>query len=284
MVIILLTVCFFLNLKCGYAITDTASVHINAAINLNEINLNGYTSPKSKVELNSIGVYAVTFSDSLGYFEFKNIILPKNYSDLCVNSIDDSNRYSNPVCIPPPPHTNYFTEIGPVILPPTLTINNSSIKPNSTVISSGQAIPNSEIQLYFYKVNDNAKSFPKSVHAYSLPVFSTKSDESGNFSVNLPTAYSSNYRLYASTEFKENFSPKSNTLIYALPSLWQLFFQKNTYFVFTLPFFILTLILFFILLVLKNKPQLSLLTPALRRDFSPAIYPEHLIRSSYIPE
>ena len=214
---------------------ESGSISISATIEENRITIFGYTSPKSRVELSSPKVFAVTYSDQNGYFVFDKTLLPKNPSDLCFISYDNNNRTTNPVCIPPPPPTNYHTNIGTILLPPTISLENDKIKPNSTVVSSGQAIPNSIVSLHFYKVNNSSLSFPKEAQAYSLPSVIATTDSLGNFSLNLPTAYSSDYRLYVSAKFEENYSPKSNTLIYFLPSFFSFFLQRYPFLLFLLP-------------------------------------------------
>jgi len=248
----LLLLISFLTLPSPVLSTTTVS----ASIGQNQVTINGYTSPSSRVELSSPKAYAVTYSDPQGYFIFNKIILPRDPSELCFSSLDSEFRRTVPVCIPPPPTTNFETNIGPILLPPTISIDQDKIKPNSTIISSGQAIPNSNVNINFYKVNDKAVSFPKEVQAYSLPSINVKADSNGRFYLNLPTAYSSNYRLYASTKFEDNYSPKSNTLIYILPSLFYIFLQQNAYLIFWLPLFLFTLIVFFFLLYLYNRPKI----------------------------
>ncbi|MEI8068058.1 MAG: hypothetical protein WCG91_03910 [Candidatus Shapirobacteria bacterium] len=276
-------------------LTSSASVSVSASIGKNEVIIDGYTSPSSRVELSSNQTYDVTYSQKNGYFKFDRTLLPKSYSDLCLIAIDENYRHTIPVCIPPPPRDNYLTNIGPIILPPTLTLDTDKIKPGSTVITSGQSIPNSKIEVHFYKIDDKAQSFPrldvalaklrpKSAYAYSLPTFNTISDSEGNFSLNLPTVYSSNYRLYAAASFEDNPSPKSNTLIYKMPS------QENFYLYIILPLFIITLTFFFYLLYLRFFPQRHLLPaiyhwwPSLRPKYAPALYPEHITRSFNIPK
>lgn len=242
----------------------TASTTITASIGENRFTLYGYTSPNSRVELSNPQVFSVTYSDTKGYFLFDKILLPKaNLSDLCLISFDNSSRQTTPTCFPPPPITKYQTNTGPILLPPTISLEESNINPNSTVITSGQSIPNSQVSLSFYKVNDSAKSFVKSAYAYSLPSLTATTDNQGNFSLNLPTAYSSDYRLYASTKFDENYSPKSNTLIYILPSLFYLFLQQYPFIKFLLPLFILTLIILFYL-IHSQKSKSSHFLPAIR--------------------
>lgn len=273
------------------AIEKSNSVLVSASIGENEVSIFGYTSPNSRVELTGINIYSLDYSDDTGYFEFNSLVLPRNSSELCLQSKDDSNRSSSLICTPPPPLTNYHTDIGPIILPPTVSLEQDNINPNSTVISSGQSIPKSTITIYFYKVNDSAQSFPRPVEAYSLPKIETTTDENGNYNINLPTAYSSNYRLYTSVTYDDNFSPKSNTLLYTMPSLFWLFLQQNAYLVVLIPIFILSLILFFLLLFLNSStiqnlksrikflPALRTSYPAIRTQHFPVVYPDHLPRS-----
>lgn len=266
----------------------TASTIITASVGENRVTIYGYTSPNSKVELSNSQVYSQTYSDNSGYFLFDKTLLPKeNISDLCLISTDNNSRQTTPVCFPSPPKTNYHTDIGPILLPPTISLEESDINPNSTVLTSGQAIPNSQVSLSFYKVNDSAKSFsffpnltaflkPKKAYAYSLPSVMATTDKLGNFSLNLPTAYASNYRLYATTKFNHDYSPKSNTLLYTLPSLFYLFFQQYPFLKYLIPLLILTLIIFFYLLHLQ-KPKPNRFLPVIRqlvpaiRHVSPAI-------------
>ncbi len=277
-----------------YALTDNADVVISASIGENQVTIFGYTSPNSKVELTGINIYAPSFSDDTGYFEFNKLVLPKNPPELCLQSKDNSNLSSSLVCVPPPPATNYHTDIGPIILPPTISLGTDNINPNSTVISSGQSIPKSTVTVYFYKVNDSGQSFPKTVKAYSLPQVETTTDENGNYNINLPTAYSSDYRLYTSVKYNDNFSPKSNTLLYSMPSLFWLFLKQHFYLAILLPIFIFTLILFFFFLFLSSPtiyhlqpkrylPALRSSFPAIRTQQSPVIYPDCLSRISRIP-
>jgi hypothetical protein len=284
---------FLLLSSPAYALTDNADVNISASIGENEVTIFGFTSPNSRVELTGINIYALTYSGNFGFFKFDKHVLPKNPSDLCLQSKDHHGRSSTLVCIPPPPATNYHTDIGPIILPPTISLEQDKINPNSTVITSGQSIPNSPLTVFFYKVNDAAKSFPKAALAYSLPPIKTTTDENGNYSLNLPTAYSSNYRLYTSVEYDGNNSPKSNTLLYFLPSLFWLFLMQHTYLMVLLPIFIFTLILFSLLLFFNSKiyhrisqlrflPAIRTFYPAIKTQNFPHIYPDVLPRSSKI--
>ncbi len=230
----------------------TASTTVTASITENRVTIFGYTSPNSRVELSSPKVFAVTYSNTDGYFIFDKSILPRNPSDLCLISYDNHDRITSPTCIPAPPPYNNHTDIGPILLPPTISLENNQIDPNSTVISSGQAIPSSTVSINFYKVNDKGQSFIKETQAYSIPTITVSTDIFGNYSLNLPTAYSSDYRLYASTKFNDNYSPKSNTLIYFLPSFFSLFLQKYPFLYYLVPILVIILNILGTYLFLKS--------------------------------
>jgi hypothetical protein len=268
-----------------------AATTVTASIGQNRVTITGYTSPISRVELSSPKVFAVTYSDENGYFIFDKTFLPQNPADLCLTSYDDNNRQSTPTCIPAPPQTNYHTDIGPILLAPTISLENDTVDPNTTVITSGQSIPNSQISIHFYKVNDSAQSFlsllkPKIAYAYSLPSITAISDSLGNFSINIPTAYASDYRLYASTKFQDDYSPKSNTLIYILPSLLYIFIQQHLYLIIFLPIYIISIALLFYLIKISHHPKPHYL-PAVQnsflmvQNFLPA--PRHVELSNPIP-
>ena len=261
MLLILLLCLFFPSTVSALNYQDTAQVSISASIGDNRITIFGYTSPHSRVELSSPRVFAVTYSDDTGYWLFDKVLLPKNPLDLCLNSTDENGRYTAPVCIPAPPPTNYHTDTGPILLPPTISLDRDQINPYETVVTSGQSIPNSQVYLLFFKVNDSGLSFPRQIFAYSLPPLLAATDSQGNFSVNLPTAYNSDYRLYASSRFKDNYSPKSNTLIYILPSLFILFLQKYPFLAYLLPLFFFSLMTLFYLLHLRHLKSIPVIIP-----------------------
>ncbi|MBP9817440.1 hypothetical protein KBC75_01620 [Candidatus Shapirobacteria bacterium] len=249
----------FLNLKSYFlnpfplqaiASSSQKSVAISASIGINRVTIHGYTSPNSRVELNSPRVFAVTYSNDTGEFVFDKTILPKNPSDLCLTSINVAQIRTTPVCIPPPPSTNYHTNIGPILLPPTVALDTSTIKPNSTAIISVLAIPNSTVDIYFFQNSHHASIFPSAL-AFSLPKISTTTSADGTYSLSLPTTYSSDYRVYASVFYQEFASPKSNTLLYKLPSLWYLFWIANQYQI--ISFIFLTLIIGIIIYLIYSK-------------------------------
>jgi hypothetical protein len=188
-------------------INQDQTVTISAQVPANTVLIYGYTSPNSRVELNSSRAFAVTYSQENGYFVFDHIILPRHSQDLCLTSQDESNRLNNPVCIPEPPLYNSYTEIGPILLSPTLSLDLQN------QYSSGQSIPNSTIQVYLYQ-QSSPLSLIKKVQAFDLPILETKTDSQGNYSLNLPNTTAANYRIFSTVQYLEANSPKSNTLLY----------------------------------------------------------------------
>jgi hypothetical protein len=265
MFFILILLLYFLPKPVSAALDTPSSVTVSGFIGQYQITIYGFTTPKSRVELNSPRVFDVTYSNETGFFEFDKSILPSNPSDLCLSSIDNHSRRSSPICIPPPPGNNFHTKIGPILLPPTITIDADSIKPHSTSIASGQSIPDSQINIYLYQENSKAPIFPKQAMAYSLPQLTVKSDSLGNYSFSLPTAHSNNYRLFATALYDDNNTPKSNTLTYQLPSLLFLFWLQYKFLILFLPFYVLTLTLFFYLLFKSLQTKKCHYLPALRQ-------------------
>jgi len=211
---------------------DKESVKVSANIPASTVTIFGYTSPNSRVELSSAKAFAVTYSQNNGYYIFDRINLPRHSQDLCLTSLDESNRLNNPTCISEPPIYNNFTSIGPILLSPTITLDLQN------QYSSGQSIPNSTIKLYLYQ-QDFPFSFIKKVEAFSIPVIETQSDADGNYSLNLPSTVATNYRIFSTAIHLNANSPKSNTLLYRpnyfIPLLYLL-----------IPLFIIIISLFFI--------------------------------------
>lgn len=208
------------------------SVEISANIPASTVTIFGYTSPNSRVELSSSKAFAVTYSQSDGYYVFDHIILPRHSQDLCLTSLDESNRLNNPTCISEPPLYNNFTSIGPILLSPTLSLDLQN------QYSSGQSIPNSTIKLYLYQ-EDSPFSLIKKVEAFSIPILETKTDSQGNYSLNLPNTVATNYRIFSTAIHLDANSPKSNTLLYH-PN----YFISLLYLL--IPLFIIILSIFFI--------------------------------------
>lgn len=155
-------------------------------------------------------MFSVTYSDTTGYFIFDRIIIPKNSGEYCLLSKDEFNRSSPILCLPPLPPTNTETFVGPIVLAPTLSQDTNS----QSLIASGQSVPNSIVNIQLFQV-ENKPSLVKQASAFSLPQFTTTTGSNGNFNLNLPTQYSSEYRYYATVITPNSLSSaKSNSLYY----------------------------------------------------------------------
>lgn len=232
-------------------------VNVNARIENTTITVFGYTCKKCKVEMSNPYIYAATYSDNKGFFLFDKTIIPKKFADICFVSTDKQGLQSPPTCIASPPATQYHTDIGPLLLAPTISLNKSNITPYDTILSQGQGIPNSTVQIHLFKNKDNAILIPKEAQAYSLPILTLQADSEGNFNFNIPTIYQTNFRLFASSIYLDSTSPKSNTLIYHLPTY-------TDYFLFLILPLIIFILTFIFHWIYKRYLTTIKLWPALR--------------------
>ena len=186
-----------------------------------------------------MGIFDQTTADGKGYFQFNNRFSPFSKREACLSSKDQFGRLSSPVCLPPFP-VDYNVSIGPVIMPPTVSLDKKDYFMGDQVMLSGQAVPNTEVKLSVFgdnknkfearstkiETNSNFKirilkiisdfgfrissfAFIKPVEAFTFPELTAKSDDKGNFSVNLPSSNPEKFRLFAQTDFKKSISPKS---------------------------------------------------------------------------
>lgn len=194
-------------------------VEVSLSIGEFRFTLFGYTSPGAKVTISGLGIYDETYADETGYFIFKNRFSPLSPREACLTAQDTVGRLSPPVCLPPFP-TIYNVEIGPVIMPPTISVDVGEYLVGDQAILTGQTIPNTDVNFSLFadqsiiEKGRNLLSFNliKNVEAFSLPILETKSDEKGNFSISLPTNHPTTFRAFARSNFEKLFSPKSLTL------------------------------------------------------------------------
>ncbi len=207
-------------------------VTVSATIGEPILTIFGYTSPQALVKLDGFRTADHVLSDTTGYFRFEKVYLPladPNYPELCLTSVDTQSRLSNfPTCLPPLPGGRLDITVGPVLLPPTLSLSKGSILssskgnflPSEQVIARGSTIPNAKVIVYL--ANDLGKKLAliRSAEAYSLPIYETIADGRGNFEFNLPADQPSLWRLFASAEFAGSPTPKSNTLVFRILNWW----------------------------------------------------------------
>lgn len=193
------------------------SVIISATIGIPKMTLWGYGPANSVVEVTGTGVDQKTTSQSDGYYSFDLIYLHDSMSfpELCITAVDLDGRVTPPTCIPPIEEGNYFYNVGPVILPPTISLGAPETNPGSQVSAQGTAIPNTEIVVKLAQGETGTTSFKlvSEVLAFYIPSYTVTSDSKGNYSFNMPIKPGRTWRVFAFNNYEGNPSPKSNTLV-----------------------------------------------------------------------
>ena len=212
------------------------SANIENSISIGEFrfSLFGYTSPLALVTFEGLGIFDQTTSDEKGYFVFNNRFSPFSKREACLTAKDQLGRLSSPVCLPPFP-VDYNVSIGPVIMPPTVSLDKKDYFMGDQVMLSGQAVPNTNVKLSVFgedknKFNNNLYfgfrisdfSLIKPVEAFSFPELTAKSDDKGNFSINLPSSRPERFRLFAQTDFKKSISANSIKLNLDILPVWMI--------------------------------------------------------------
>jgi len=224
-------------------------ISISATIGEPKLTVFGWASPQALVELKGQRVSELAIADETGYFYFDRVFLPPpkpNYPEICLSVIDRSSRISSfPTCLPPLPPKLGEIRVGPVLLPPTLSLEEGEFLPGEQVKATGATFPKSKVKIFLANENfpSNGKKtvslkpyIPKSlysyipktapVYAFSLPQYEIQSDEQGNFEFNLPASYPQNWKVYATAEFQGSPSPKSTSLSFKVLNWWEWFWRK----------------------------------------------------------
>jgi hypothetical protein len=220
LIVLLLTFVFLLPYPTLAVTKDTV---VSATIGQFTFTLYGYTSPNALVTFEGVGIKDQTFADSTGFFQFRNRFSPFSPREACLTAQDQLGRNSNPLCLPPFP-TNYNVNIGPVILPPTVSLNKSTYYVKDTVVVTGQTVPKTAVNLSLYQ-GKNLLLKTVSPSSFKFPEVQATSDVHGNFSVVLPSSKSTSYRLFTQTTYKKEVSPKSLTLSLSIFPIWMIIIQ-----------------------------------------------------------
>lgn len=216
------------------AITNPISYEITVSATVGEpkLTLFGYSSPHSLVELRGTRVTEQVIADEEGYFFFDRAFLPPpapDYPEVCLTAIDTQSRISFPTCLPPLPVGPYEITVGPVLLPPTISLEKGNFLPGEQVAAQGATIPNTPVTIYLYSANwpsYKGVSFISPVLAYSLPKYQIQADKNGHFEFNLPANRPNRWRVFAASYFLESPTPKSNTLAFKILNWWEWLWQK----------------------------------------------------------
>ncbi len=186
--------------------------------------LYGYTSPNARVTMSSLGMLNETKSDTTGYFLFLRKPASLFHQEICIFAQDEEGRLSAPVCIPPIPQQDNLN-IGPILLPPTVSLNNGALFIGEEPVLTGQTIPNTNVTLSLFTDENKSAKFlsfnpVKPAYAVTLPKLQIKSDEKGSYSIALSSSQAKYYRLFTQSVFQESLSPKSNTLHLTIFPFW----------------------------------------------------------------
>ncbi len=208
-----------------------SSTEVSLSIGGYTFDLNGYSSPFAEVTIEGNGIYDRTTADASGYFAFTNGFSPFSPREACLTAKDQLGRISQPVCLAPFP-VNYHVSIGPVLLPPTVSLDNANYFTGDQIVLSGQAIPKTTVSLSLFTDQTATHLLSlldfhlvKPSYAFSIPQLDTKTDSAGNFSITLPSSKAYKYRLFTQADFKENVSPKSTILNVSVLPFWIIIIQ-----------------------------------------------------------
>ncbi|QQG41611.1 MAG: hypothetical protein HYV90_05665 [Candidatus Woesebacteria bacterium] len=201
-------------------------ITISATVGTPMLKLWGYGAPNSKIELNGDRVSDFAYTRADGYFEFPKIYLPtptgEVYPELCLTGIDQTGRSTPPTCIPDLPANESSFDIGPVIMPPTLSLEEGVTTQALQTGASGITIPNSEVKIVLAEdssTNIGKFDIVREARAYYIPNYTVKSDKQGYFSFNMPDASPKTWHVFAITKYSQGASsPKSNTLKFVIIS------------------------------------------------------------------
>jgi len=253
--LLLFTFAFLLFPFPSFALENTSEIQITVWTTIGEPKLTvfGWASPQALVELKGQRVSELAIADSEGYFYFDRIFLPPpkpNYPEVCLSVVDRASRISSfPTCLPPLPPKLGEIRVGPVLLPPTLSLEQGEFLPGQQVKANGATFPNSKVKIFlanktFHLRGEKSASrrigvptvgggkhlggeFVKTVYAHFLPQYEIQSDAQGNFEFNLPASYPQKWKVYATAEFQGSPSPKSTSLSFKVLSWWEWFWRKT---------------------------------------------------------
>ncbi len=211
---------------------QTNEVKIIATIGDSHLDLYGYTSPQALVTLEGMGILDHTYAGDDGYFQFSTLFSSQSSREACLSSKDTLGRLSSPVCLPPFPAGDNVS-VGPIIMPPTVSLNSQNYYMGDQVILSGQAIPDTEVNLSMFGKNNETSNFAliRPVEAFTFPELKVKSDKKGNFSISLPSSNPNRFRLFAQANFMKSVSTNSVNLNFDVLPIWMVIVRYFLFFI-----------------------------------------------------
>lgn len=192
------------------------SVHIGGI--LQRYTLFGYTSAKSIVKLEGVGVSQETKANNDGYFEFVNFLAPITSREFCLVTIDTENLMSPPLCIPIPENLSN-RHYGPFLLPPTIKLSKGNLSIGQESLVTGKTIPGTSVQINTFSENSSYKLLSKIIPAvYAQNSRSAKQNllikagSDGTYTTRIVSQQPSRVRVFAQSRYLGQKTPKSTTL------------------------------------------------------------------------
>jgi hypothetical protein len=97
-------------------------------------------------------------------------------------------------------------------MPPTISTDKSGYLIGESSRITGQSIPKSQMELQLFNNQPNNISLIGSVLAKETDTITTKTDENGNYSINIPTKNNNKTKVFTRTIIEDNPSSRSNIL------------------------------------------------------------------------
>lgn len=240
------------------AITTPTSYEITISATIGEpiLTIFGWAPVDSEVVLTGQGIFETTRADKTGYFEFSQAFIRKilaylsqsnlkvlganseiTYPELCLQAIDNETRTTAPTCIPPLP-IDFNYEVGPILLSPTISLEQGIILTSEQAVARGKTTPNTKVSVFLARENAGQSlirkiyellSFSwlvKLVNAYYIPELEVTSNDAGDFEFNLPNDSLDKWRIFVASNIDSGNSAKSNTLVFSVISPIEYFIES----------------------------------------------------------
>ena len=245
-------------------ITSSSSpeTEISASVGERKLTIFGWAPSESKITVDGISVYDSVAAAKDGYFVISGIFLPTRtlYPEICLQAQDSQGRTTQPTCIPALPVGQYYYEVGPVLLSPTLSLEKGEIIKGEQAVAYGKVTPQTQVDIFLAREKTAANglfSLVRTAFAYNIPKYQIKSDENGDFEFNLPTQDTDKWLVFAGANIQGSPSAKSNTLTFNIhPGIYYLWILLERLLALIRPY-----LLYFVILI-----EVLILIPLLKRN------------------
>lgn len=177
---------------------------------VSRFHLSGWTSPNAQVKLSMDTLSQKTQADIDGFFSFAAVESVKTAKEVCLQAYDRNNRAIPTLCLPVPPRVDETTEVGPVLLAPTMEKSTHSLQS----MTIGESIPNAVVKVKVVTTSESSLSLIPEAYAIYLFTYEVNVDQNGYFAFTLPSVKNRQFRFIAQTQYKNSLSPPSATLTF----------------------------------------------------------------------